>query len=318
VGALAAQQLVEDDPQRVDIGGGGHRLVEELLGGCVLGGQQPDLGARQHGRQDAARLPPHDLGDAEVQQLHRAFRRDQDVAGLEIAMDHQVAVGELHRRADRPEEPQPLRHRERALVAEAIQREAVHVFHGEPGVPLVGHPAVDEPRNAGVIQPRQDLPLGLEAPDEALGVHARPDQLQRNEPLDGFGLLGAVDHAHAAFAQRLEQAVASDLLGGAVGRQLGNSAADLVPQRAAAQDRSWRLGEGQQRVDLGAQRRVAGTGLLEERGSLGRREGAGGEQDFLDARVALVGHGAPGVWRGAWGGMRGAHDDPSRKHRGTQ
>ncbi len=46
------------------------------------------------------------LGDAEVEQLGRAFRGHQDVAGLEIAVDHQVAVGVGDRVGDRQEKLQ--------------------------------------------------------------------------------------------------------------------------------------------------------------------------------------------------------------------
>ena len=93
----AGEQLVEQHAQRVDVGGGGHRLAAHLLGAGVLGRHQlqPGRGRRQ-------RLPGHlgieQLGDAEVEQLGHAVLGDQDVGRLDVAVDDQVLVRVLHRR----------------------------------------------------------------------------------------------------------------------------------------------------------------------------------------------------------------------------
>ncbi len=47
------------------------------------------------------------LGHAEVEQLGLALRGHEDVARLEVAVDHQVLVRELHRLRDLEEERQP-------------------------------------------------------------------------------------------------------------------------------------------------------------------------------------------------------------------
>ena len=49
--------------------------------------------------------------------------------------------------------------------------------YGPSGVGLAG---VEDPRDARVVHQRQRLPLGLEARDDLLGVHAAPDHLQRH------------------------------------------------------------------------------------------------------------------------------------------
>ena len=51
-----------------------------------------------------------------------------------------------------------------------------------------------------MIHHGQRLPLGLEAGDHLLGVHAQLDDLERDAAADGFGLLGDIDHAAPAFA----------------------------------------------------------------------------------------------------------------------
>ena len=44
--------------------------------------------------------PPTGPGDAEVGDLHLALRRDQHVAGLDVAVDDAVAVGEVEGAGD--------------------------------------------------------------------------------------------------------------------------------------------------------------------------------------------------------------------------
>ena len=63
-----------------------------------------------------------------------------------------------------------------------------------------------------MVHQRQGLPLGLEAGDDLLGVHAQLDDLEGDLRRDRLGLLGQADLAHAAFAELLQQAVGADLL----------------------------------------------------------------------------------------------------------
>ena len=51
------------------------------------------------------------------------------------------------------------------------------------------------------------MPLGLEASDDLLGVHARLDDLEGDFALDGLGLLGHEDGPHAALANLLQELV---------------------------------------------------------------------------------------------------------------
>jgi len=57
------------------------------------------------------------------------------------------------------------------------------------------------------------LTLSLEARDDIARVHAELDDLDGNLPADGLGLLGEIDHAHAAFAEDADDAVGTDLCG---------------------------------------------------------------------------------------------------------
>ena len=107
----AGQELVEDRPQGVDVGAGVDVEIVQLrlLRRHVFqrADQRADLGV------DAPIGQPRagGLGDAEVDHLgHRpaVVEGDQDVRRLQVAVDHALLVGVLHRLADRHEQRQPL------------------------------------------------------------------------------------------------------------------------------------------------------------------------------------------------------------------
>ena len=68
-----------------------------------------------------------------------------------------------------------------------------------------------------MIHQRQGLLFGRKARDHLPRVHPRLDDLQGHLATDGFLLGGHVDHAHATFADLLDQLVRADLGAGAFG-----------------------------------------------------------------------------------------------------
>ena len=65
----------------------------------------------------------------------------------------------------------------------------------------------------GCLEVGQDLPLVQEAPDDGVGVHAAPDQLDRDPPVIlAVGALRQVDGAHAAAPELAEHPVRPDAL----------------------------------------------------------------------------------------------------------
>src|SRR5206468_6738035 len=89
-------------------------------------------------------------------------------------------------------------------------RHAVDQLHDEVRPTVLGGPGIEDAGDVDVVHYRQGLSFGLEAGDDLLGVHARLDYFERDFALDGLGLLGHVDRAHAAFADLLEQLVRAD------------------------------------------------------------------------------------------------------------
>ena len=61
-----------------------------------------------------------------------------------------------------------------------------------------------------MVHHRQGLAFGLEPGDDALGLHAELDDLQRHPPAHRLLLLGHVDHAAAALPDLLEELVPPD------------------------------------------------------------------------------------------------------------
>ena len=126
VGVEVGEELVEQQTETIDVGGGRDALPPDLLRSRVARGEKP--GAR-HGLEAPLGRAEH-LGDAEVEQLDDSLTVDQDVVGLEISMHDQIAVCVRDRRADLQEEVEPLI--EGAGVAPAVVEQglAVDQLHG--------------------------------------------------------------------------------------------------------------------------------------------------------------------------------------------
>ena len=99
--APAGEQLVEDHPEGVDVGGRGGRVAEDAFGGQVGGGAEQVAGGEGGlaGRR----------GDAEVEHLDLAVRGQEHVARLDVAVDDPGPVGRLQGVGDRGHDPDRLR-----------------------------------------------------------------------------------------------------------------------------------------------------------------------------------------------------------------
>ena len=188
----AGQQLEGDDGERVAVARRGRRLAARLLRREVAG--RPDDGARfgEGGEVGGAR-------DAEVGDLDAVVVVEQQVGGLDVAVDDPARVRGVERRRGLAEPLERAAERLRALAREPVgERAARQVLHDDVRTPLVLADVEDrdvfgafESRAAAsasrVKRPADRLVVGV-----ALG-----------EDLDGdgprqVGVLGAVDLAHAA------------------------------------------------------------------------------------------------------------------------
>ncbi len=195
-GRRPGQQLVEQGPEGVDIGGGGHGLSEQLLRRGVLGRHELLAGAGQH---PGVGHIGEQLGDPEVEQLHLAVAVDEDVARFEIAVDHEIAVEIADRVDDLEKEPQDLVDAHTILGAVLRDGSALDQLHDEVGSALVGDSAIQQAGDVRVREPGEELPLGEETRSQLGGVHVAVEKFERDLLVEGaVDPLGAVDRAHPA------------------------------------------------------------------------------------------------------------------------
>ena len=198
VGPRAAEQFVGHHGQAVDVAGRAQRFAADLLGARVVQGQRAPRQLGQGGGRRA--VVGHQLGDAEVEQAHFASRRDEDVAGLEVAVHHELRVRVRHGLGHLQQQADAIAQGQGALLAVDIDGLTVDVFHGEVGAAMLIDTGVVQPRNVRMRERGQDVafaaqPLG----ERAAPGHAR--QLERDLPRElSVDALGKPDGTHAALA----------------------------------------------------------------------------------------------------------------------
>ena len=104
--AFACQQFVEDDAEGPDVGSAVDGLAGGLLGAHVAGGAEDQAGLGwAHGECGFAFGRPFDgFGEAEIENFYNAIRRDDDVAGFQVAVDETFIVRGFQAFGDLPGE----------------------------------------------------------------------------------------------------------------------------------------------------------------------------------------------------------------------
>ncbi len=149
----------------------------------------------------AERLGVGELGDAEVEDLDPPVLRQEEVGGLEVAVDDAVLVRGGEAAGDLLGVLDGLAERQRAGGEHLAERAALEELGDEVGGAVVGAD-VEEGEDVGVVEGAGEAGLLLEAA-EAVGVLA----VLGGEDLDGdvaveAGVAGAVDLAHPAGPDR--------------------------------------------------------------------------------------------------------------------
>ena len=197
VGRPAREAVVEQRPERVDVGAPVEREPLRLLGRHVVAGAEHAAGVGERGGVVDAR-------DAEIGQLGVPVLGQQDVVGLHVAVDHAALVGIGEGRGDLDGDRERLRDGKAALERDPLVQVApVHQLADDERAP-VGLAAVDHGDDPGVRQQSERARLALEAIDrigrlEAPGVQ----QLDR----DGAAELLVIGLPHARHASAAEQAL---------------------------------------------------------------------------------------------------------------
>ena len=125
-----------------------------------------------------------------------------------------------------------------------------------------------------MIHQRERLPLDLETGDDALGVHAQLDDLERHAAADRFQLLGQVHDPAPALADLLQQLVAAHPVSGFPGGRNGPHRGSLAvePGGRRFQKIAGLPVGAEQRLELAVPRGVARANGVEIGGALPGRQ----------------------------------------------
>ena len=113
------------------------------------------------------------LRNAEIEQFRDAVRRHEDVRRLEIAVHDQVLMRVLHGVAHLEEQAQALLDRQPLLLAPRGDLHAGDVLENNVGRAVISGAAVEQSRDVGVLQVRENLPLATESRDRLVASRAR-------------------------------------------------------------------------------------------------------------------------------------------------
>ena len=257
-GAGAGEQLVQQHAQAVDVGGGADGFAAHLFGAGVVRrvGPMSGHGGVAGGFVVTAFQRVQRLGDAEVQQLDAALGVHQHVAGFQVAVHQQVAVGVDHGVGQLQEQPQPPLQRQ--PTHGLVDRAAVHVLQHEVGQSVVAGAGVQQARDVRVAQPRQGLALQGEAPQHRGAVHAALEQLHGGAAVVlAVGPAHLEDLAHAAAADGADDLPGTQALPDARGARV-----DQLRRRLGQE--GWSAGG--QVVVLQQRHQLGVRGLVERRG----------------------------------------------------
>ncbi len=146
-------------------------------------------------------------GDAEVGHLDLPAGRDQDVARLDVAVDHPALMGEAERGGHVGRDLGGAIGQDRALAADDLsERATLDVLHDDEVRAVLLAPVVDRD-DVGVAEVGGGLCLAAEALDEvAVGRQFGEEDLERDLPVE-HEVVGQVDLGHATSRQ-----VAQDLV----------------------------------------------------------------------------------------------------------
>ena len=227
----AGERLVQDGPQRVDVGlHADARAAGGLLGGHVAGSAEdlPGLGQAAVGADVLGEAEVGDFRDGRppVPGVDRALSGvglvgKEDVGRLQVAMDDPGLVRRVDRPGDRLDQGGGLAGRPRGLAEPLGQRPPLDVLHREEGPAETLADLIDLD-DVGMLEAGQALPLHEEAEQVFGAAPVGQHHLQRHHPVR-VGLPGEIDDAHPAPAQ-----LPLDPVAGQVGQPR------LIPGRSSA------------------------------------------------------------------------------------
>ena len=201
---LACEHLVAHGAEREDVAA----RIECALAGRLLGthvlrsaDRKPRLRERAGRCAATRRARIQRARDAEVREERIAPRGQQNVLGLDVAVDHTLLVGVVERTCDLADDPRYILHRHLPLVAEPVaQRLPLHVRHREPELAVGRLSGVVYAQDVRMLQLRRCRDLAAKALGAQRCGEVGIEHLERNAPLM-LRIPCEVDGGHPAAAK---------------------------------------------------------------------------------------------------------------------
>lgn len=201
------EHLPEEQAQGIDVGGDAGVQAAGLFGTRVGEGEGAKLRAA-----DAGFAEIEEFGDAEVEDLGVAVGGDEDVGGLQVAVNDQLLVSGMNGGTNLAKEMEARGGIEGAAGIE--QGLAVEPLHDEVAA-AIGDAAVQELDDVRVRESGQDLAFAEEHAFGIAGGEGSGDHFERDFLIE-FTVIaaGAVDDAHAALGDAAGDAVGAKAFAG--------------------------------------------------------------------------------------------------------
>ncbi len=199
---LSGCGFVQEDAQGVDV----RTRVDVRCGAAKLfrggvGESAHELAGLRRCGIDGLRMAAEDLRQPEVENVGATVEINEDVCGLEIAVNDPALVGEIDGVADVCHQSQQAVALRPVLAQVDVERNALDVLHGEPVPAVRGHAAFEHGHDERVTQARDDFDFSFKAPPLPRGgQRGREHHLDRDEAL-GPGLASEIDDALSSAMQ---------------------------------------------------------------------------------------------------------------------
>ncbi|MEZ6197069.1 MAG: hypothetical protein R3F20_15280 [Planctomycetota bacterium] len=265
VGQGSREEGVEEETQRVDVA---PRVDPVGIAQGLLGthpGDRADEPPGTGGEARRAQLRIGDAGHAEVEDARAPLLVDEDVGGLQVAVDDALlvrvldAVRELGRERDPAAEIRP------RLVRPVEQRSARDELHRDPGDgtrPGLMDARAEHAREARVVQRPENPRLELEAPDDLLAREAVAQDLQ-GDVAPGRMLPRAKDRAHPAPTEQSPDLEVVDAVAGGDASDPTLEPGSDEERRGLAEDVDRFRVRGDERLEASTELRGSATDRLE-------------------------------------------------------
>jgi len=209
------QQLVQHHADRIDVTGGRGDAAREHFRCRVAVGDGEARHVLAIQAIDHRRQP-------EVDQVHAAIGGHQQIAWLDVLVQHAPAVRVLQRLAGLQQQADARGQREALLVGIRVHRRTVHQAHGEPGPAIVLDAAIQQRGDVRVVQLGQVVALAGEGLDQRRRGHLGAHALQRDLFFVlAIGPAGLVNRSHAAGLQHADDPPWAETVADAVCRCVG-------------------------------------------------------------------------------------------------